>query len=253
MRYAKLLLAALPAVVFAAQLCEDRPVPAPPPPALRTLIDREPGLIAPDRAGRAVGLVFPAGADVHLERAAPGADPNAFPDHLAIGSLLTSHALRLDQSALAKSRRATALAAADRISKHLDEFLEEPGPFSETARRWAALDPDRRVARMASDLERLVPSLGWHVATSAAGEAFVEISAQPKISPARLQPIVATILLVDRSLVPQSLAIRQPDSGGVLTWYLAALPPAREILMLRRISFQGNSRFDAYAVCRAKD
>jgi len=253
MRYAKLLLAALPAAVFAAQLCEDRPVPAPPPPALRGLIDREPEWIDPGRAGRAVGLVFPAGPDVRLERASPAAEPNALPDHPAISSLLASRSLRLDQSALARSLRATALAAADRISKHLDEFLEEPGPFSETARRWAALDPDRRVARMASDLERLVPSLGWHAATSAAGEAFVEISAEPKISPARLQPIVATILLVDRSLVPQSLTIRVPDSDGLVTWYLAAPPPAREILMLRRISFQGNSRFDAYAVCRAKD
>jgi hypothetical protein len=73
------------------------------------------------------------------------------------------------------------------------------------------------------------------------------------IMPGKTPAMVTAIALVDRSLVVQSLALRVPDSGGFLTWYLAAPPPGHEILMLRRISFQGNSRFDSYAVCRAKE
>jgi hypothetical protein len=248
-----LLWVALPAAVCAAQLCQDRPVPTQPPPALRSLIDREAELIDPGHAGRAVGLVLPPSAGVRFGRAASAATPVPLPDHPAIGALLASRPLRLEEGALARSRRTTALAAATRISRHLDEFLEEPGPFSTTARRWAAVDPDRRIARMAADLERLVPNLGWHSERAGTAEAFVEISAMAEISPARLRPMVSAILLVDHTLAPQSLAIRGPDSGGVWTWYLAAPPPAHELLMLRRISFQGDSRFDSYAVCRAKE
>jgi len=254
MRFATLLLATSAAGVLGAQVCQDWPLPAQPPQPLRTLIDREPALIDPNRAGRAVGIVFPPAAGVRFERAAEsGSASKGPPDHPAIGALLASRPLRVEAGALAKARRATALAAATRISRNLDEFLQEPGQFSITARRWAVIDPDRRIARIASDLERLVPNLGWHSERSAAGEAFIEISAKAEISPARLEPMVAAILLIDRTLVPQSLAIRVPDSDNLYTWYLAAPSLAHEIPMLLRVFFQGHSRFDAYAVCRTKD
>ena len=238
MKPAILLGLALPAVFCAAQVCRERPVPDDPPPELKPFFDRERGFLDPLKAGPAVGIAF-----------RPGETPKPLPGHPAAGALLNAQSVRVDDAALATSRRASALAAAARISDRLDEFLEEAGPLSDDVRKWKTLDQNRRLPRMAADIERLVPATGWHATGS--GDTFIEISAAARISPARLEPMVSAILVVDRSMVPRALAIRIQSQDELVTWHLVSTA-TREIVALRQLSFQGNSRFESLAVCRAR-
>jgi len=221
-------------------VCETRPLPVELPRELRLVVDLE----------DAIGDTKPAKAlpvGLELGRVAVILCTEA-PDHLALTALFAKRAVKIEKSRNV-SRRATANYAARRLARHLDEWEQEAGPLADTAQRWRGLSPDRIQAQIALDLLRMLPDLGWwSVSTRDSGKAYIEISAEVEISPLRLVPAVQTILWVDSGNKPQAVALRKRESGGLNTWF-AVWTSHNELTLLKRISFQGNSRFDSCCIC----
>jgi hypothetical protein len=240
-------------------VCTDLPIPSRPGGSIGELIKHEQMFFNAEQARPAVGLVLPATAQPNFERSPPWtrkdgsvAPPLTPPDASAVAVLMARLRLRVGEKQRTSSRRATAVAAASGISAQLEELLDEPGPLAPTIRRWAETEENQRISQIAGDLEGLVPELGWHAVRGTAGTTFAQISVTAEISPLRLSPLVSTVMLTDRWLVPRAVAIRVPDSGGFTTWYVES-PRPHEAVVLRRIWFQGHTSFDVYAVCREKN
>jgi len=90
-----------------------------------------------------------------------------------------------------------------------------------------------------------VAGLGWWSAPNL----FLEISAQLEISPLRLEPFLGAIIWTDAQNIPFAVVVREKASGDLRTWFTVRTSDS-EVTVLKRLSFQGNSRFDTYAKCR---
>ena len=232
-----LILLFLPGAAWAlAAVCESRPVPKELPAALRRIVEKDTaiGTVKPS-AARPSGLILPSSVTLS------GVDA---PGHPALAALFQKGPLKVEASRLS-STRLTAEQAAHRIAQHIDEWEQESGPLAATARRWRQIDSDRQ-PRIAVDLKRMVPDLGWW----SSAKTFLEISARVEISPLRLQPFIAAVIWVDSENIPQAAAIREKDSGDLKTWFGVRTALA-DVTVLKRLTIEGHSRFESYAVCRA--
>jgi hypothetical protein len=233
-----LILVFLPGAACAlAAVCESRPVPKELPAALRRIVDKDAaiGTVKPGDA-RPSGLILPSSVTLS------GVDA---PGHPALAALFQQGPLKVEASRLS-STRLTAEQAAHRIAQHVDEWEQESGPLAATARRWRQIDPDRQPQRIAVDLRRMVPDLGWW----SRAKTFLEISARVEISPLRLRPFITALIWVDSENIPQAAVIREKDSGDLKTWFAVRTPPS-DVAILKRLTVEGHSRFESYAVCRA--